>query len=1043
MASAGTIALQLRLESAAFRQELKQATGAVNSSSAKMRASMRQLQGATQNLNRQFGQLKTGLVALAGALAIRQFSTFTKTALNSSGAIKDVADKVGLTTTQLQQMRFAATQNGVAITALDMGMQRFSRRLGEVAQGTGELLGVAEKYGVSLRDSEGQMRSNIDVLKDFSDVIKNAESDQERLRIAFKLFDSEGAALVNTLRDGRVGLEKFMQQAIDFGVVMDSSVIAKAKTASDSLAALQQIFGTAFDTAIIKGFADALTLSKQTMTDVRDAGQRFGEIVGAAMRGVLKAAEIVADNIKLISAAIGALVAMKAASIFTGIGTQVLALGTALVKAHRATTLLNIAMTANPAVKLTAAIVGLAAAISIFKKEAGTVEQAQKNVAKLTQRLNELRARPDAKSFAISREIKQLEGQLVEAAAAISKFSKEASKSEEKSKAMGVGVSLAAQKIAKLTGALKLQSTQYKQLSAALNRSKKDYDALVISIEIENEATAANIDLTTTQGKEWLKAAEANKALKRQLDEQVKKESELQAERKRQIEENQRLMTEPFKNAISSIQSSFSEMFEGIFSGGVNSFGDLAKSIKKIFIRLAAEIATLLIFRPVVGNLLGGLGLGGMSGQLGLGGATGGSGDVLSLSSLGDSLSFATGLFADPAAGTFLGNMAVDVADFFGASMATSDAIGAAFDATGWGILGGTAARLLGLGSDNPLISGGLGFAGSLGGAMIGGELGTILGMAGGPAGAVIGAFAGTALSGLFGGGGFANGPLTEGFTSVRNGLLSVDAVGSTNGATVESGRQWAEAGASLVNSLVNQGILSLTGEGIRFDTKFGNFRTFTGPTPNNADDPIGGFLGVGTDAEKVLVDTIKGMVENGFAQVDSPELQEIIKNSAATTVAQFMQEVQQEAERFNVQSLPFLQSSGQLVDFIRAQRINDESSLSPTERLTEAQRQFGDILSRVRGGETGLTQTLTQAAGTLLSIGRENFASSVSFANLEQSTISSLLSVADNFSNQDWINGQIEAMQQQTSVIQSGDGAIVDAIESLKREIQLLRESA
>lgn len=95
-------------------------------------------------------------------------------------------------------------------------------------------------------------------------------------------------------------------------------------------------------------------------------------------------------------------------------------------------------------------------------------------------------------------------------------------------------------------------------------------------------------------------------------------QAQAQLERARREQE---LWLEPLKNAVRGIQSAFADAFQKIFEGGVKSFGDLADTVKGVFTRLAAEIATLLVFRPVVGGILGSLGLGGLASQLGLGGA--------------------------------------------------------------------------------------------------------------------------------------------------------------------------------------------------------------------------------------------------------------------------------------------------------------------------------------------------------------------------------------------------------------------------------------
>ena len=145
------------------------------------------------------------------------------------------ARKLGVGVELLQEMRFAAELTGVAQTALDMGLQRFTRRLAEAAQGGGELKGVLEQYNIQLKNNDGTTRSNVQVLGDLAEVIKNTENPAEQLRIAFKAFDSEGAALVNTLRDGRAGLDEFRLAARKAGAVISKETVNQFEIFDDQI----------------------------------------------------------------------------------------------------------------------------------------------------------------------------------------------------------------------------------------------------------------------------------------------------------------------------------------------------------------------------------------------------------------------------------------------------------------------------------------------------------------------------------------------------------------------------------------------------------------------------------------------------------------------------------------------------------------------------------------------------------------------------------------------------------------------------------------
>src|SRR5690625_4696345 len=102
----------------------------MQTNTAQMRRHMRNVERASRDLNRQVGQLRSGMAALAGVLAVRQFQQWTQGALSMADAIDNAADRVGLTTKALQEMRHAASQAGIANNTLAIAMRRLTRRLG-------------------------------------------------------------------------------------------------------------------------------------------------------------------------------------------------------------------------------------------------------------------------------------------------------------------------------------------------------------------------------------------------------------------------------------------------------------------------------------------------------------------------------------------------------------------------------------------------------------------------------------------------------------------------------------------------------------------------------------------------------------------------------------------------------------------------------------------------------------------------------------------------------------------------------------------------
>jgi hypothetical protein len=148
--------------------------------------------------------------------------------ISAADAIGKTADKIGVGVEALQELRFAAKASGVEQQTLDMALQRFVRRTAEAAQGTGEAKDALAQMGITLRDQDGHLRRSEDPLADVADAFARIEDPAERVRLAFKLFDSEGVALVNLLSDGSGALDPMRERARDLGIVLDEHLVRDA-----------------------------------------------------------------------------------------------------------------------------------------------------------------------------------------------------------------------------------------------------------------------------------------------------------------------------------------------------------------------------------------------------------------------------------------------------------------------------------------------------------------------------------------------------------------------------------------------------------------------------------------------------------------------------------------------------------------------------------------------------------------------------------------------------------------------------------------------
>ncbi len=221
---------------------------------------------------------KGAFTGFIGVAAVSRLADMAKESIEFADAIAKTADKLGVSTDALQEMRFAAERTGVEQRTLDTAIQRFSRRLGEAANGTGVLKGVLEKYNIAIRNSDGSTRSTMEVLNEYADAIKGANSQQERLTMASSAFDMEGVKLVNTLKNGSVGLSQLRKEARKLGVVLDEDLIRKSEIANDKWEKLTSQIGVGFRRAIISTM-DVFVDLRNNDEKLNDALNRKGELL--------------------------------------------------------------------------------------------------------------------------------------------------------------------------------------------------------------------------------------------------------------------------------------------------------------------------------------------------------------------------------------------------------------------------------------------------------------------------------------------------------------------------------------------------------------------------------------------------------------------------------------------------------------------------------------------------------------------------------------------------------------------------------------------
>jgi len=219
---------------------------ALEAQTAQLRRGFAQTRKSVDNL----GQSLSGKVA-AGMAKFHVALAAVKGALAAArGAINAVADamarldeeakvasRLNIAADQLKILNFAAEQTGSSTATLQMALQRMVRRINEAAHGSGEAVKALKELGLS-----AEALTSMTADQQFAavaDAMERVEGQSDKVRLAMKLFDSEGVQLVNTMKGGSAALNEYGKQLEGLGGLLGDNR-GQVEAANDAIDRMKQ-----------------------------------------------------------------------------------------------------------------------------------------------------------------------------------------------------------------------------------------------------------------------------------------------------------------------------------------------------------------------------------------------------------------------------------------------------------------------------------------------------------------------------------------------------------------------------------------------------------------------------------------------------------------------------------------------------------------------------------------------------------------------------------------------------------------------------------
>ena len=218
------------------------------------------------------GKIDTAMIGAAAD----GFKTYTTAVAGTATAVAglavaqadnlDTIDKqsqaLGLSRTAYQEWDYVLSQNGVDIESFGTGMKSLLANMDKCNEGNDNAIARFEKLGVSVKNADGTLRSQEDVLKETVAAFQSMEDGADKTRLATELFGKQGQNLMPLLNGEAGSVEELTKKCHELGMVVSDETVDAGVQFKDSLDTLkrsaQGVFNTFASTGILSAFTDGI-----------------------------------------------------------------------------------------------------------------------------------------------------------------------------------------------------------------------------------------------------------------------------------------------------------------------------------------------------------------------------------------------------------------------------------------------------------------------------------------------------------------------------------------------------------------------------------------------------------------------------------------------------------------------------------------------------------------------------------------------------------------------------------------------------------------
>jgi hypothetical protein len=175
-------------------------------------------------LDKKLGLLGPAAVATGAAFGL----AMVKSIANTADALGDLSERTGIAVEDLSRLQYVAQLSGSSAEAMNGAIIKLSKGM---ADGNPAF----EAMGVAVKNADGSLRSQSDVLNDVADKFATYRDGTAKTALAMQLFGKSGAEMVGVLNQGAAGIKELSDESDRLGNTISTKTAKEAARFNDNL----------------------------------------------------------------------------------------------------------------------------------------------------------------------------------------------------------------------------------------------------------------------------------------------------------------------------------------------------------------------------------------------------------------------------------------------------------------------------------------------------------------------------------------------------------------------------------------------------------------------------------------------------------------------------------------------------------------------------------------------------------------------------------------------------------------------------------------